>query len=74
MQMAKELDVILDKTEAVPAASCMGENGSVSYLQKVICPIYETVAAVSGSFTLLLYWWLTFKEFSRLLIALGGVC
>lgn len=57
MQMANELDLILDKTEAVPAASCRDENGSVSYLQRVICPIYETIVAVSGFFTLLLYCW-----------------
>lgn len=44
-EMAKELDAILDKPEAVPAASCMCESGSVSYLQAVIHPIYETMAA-----------------------------
>eukprot|EP00268_Persea_americana_P030985 TRINITY_DN3005_c1_g1_i2.p1 TRINITY_DN3005_c1_g1~~TRINITY_DN3005_c1_g1_i2.p1 ORF type:complete len:1912 (+),score=293.34 TRINITY_DN3005_c1_g1_i2:360-6095(+) len=41
--MAMELDLILDKTEAVPAPSCRDENGSVSYLQQVICPIYQTI-------------------------------
>lgn len=44
--MAKELDFILDHQEANPAASCIGENGSVSFLDQIICPIYETMAAV----------------------------
>ncbi|GAV80876.1 Glucan_synthase domain-containing protein/FKS1_dom1 domain-containing protein [Cephalotus follicularis] len=43
--MAKELDAILDHGEANPAASCITENGSVSFLDRVICPIYETIAA-----------------------------
>lgn len=47
MQMARELDAILDHGEAHPAPSCQGENGSVSYLEQVIFPIYETMAAVS---------------------------
>ncbi|KAK9278786.1 hypothetical protein L1049_028364 [Liquidambar formosana] len=42
--MAKELDAILDHGEAYHAASCMS-NGSVSYLEKIIHPIYETMAA-----------------------------
>ncbi|XP_043723776.1 callose synthase 10 isoform X2 [Telopea speciosissima] len=43
--MAKELDAILDHGEAKPAASCMSENGSVSFLVEVITPIYQTMAA-----------------------------
>ncbi|OVA17595.1 Glycosyl transferase [Macleaya cordata] len=43
--MAKELDAILDHGEAKPAVSCTRDNGSVSYLDQVICPIYETMAA-----------------------------
>ncbi|KAL8123352.1 hypothetical protein AgCh_011353 [Apium graveolens] len=43
-QMAKELDAILDHGEANPAASCIGENNSVSYLQHVISPIYNTIS------------------------------
>ncbi|KAK1286687.1 Callose synthase 10 [Acorus calamus] len=43
--MAKELDVILDHSEARPAASCTGGGGEVSYLQEIIRPIYETMAA-----------------------------
>ncbi|KAF8390568.1 hypothetical protein HHK36_025095 [Tetracentron sinense] len=43
--MAKELDAILDHGEAKPAASCMSENGSVSFLDQIVCPIYETMAA-----------------------------
>lgn len=73
MQMAMELDLILDKTEAVPAPSCRDENGSVSYLQQVICPIYQTIVEVSGSFTLLLYCWFSFKEFPCHRIALDHI-
>jgi len=45
--MAKELDAILDRGEAEAAASCLTENGSAKFLEKVICPIYETLADVS---------------------------
>lgn len=48
--MAKELDAILDRGEATHAVSCIGENGSVSFLKEIISPIYETLEAVSGSF------------------------
>lgn len=47
--MAKELDAILDHGEASPAASCITENGPVSFLEQIVCRIYETLAAVSGS-------------------------
>ncbi|PHT53750.1 hypothetical protein CQW23_08212 [Capsicum baccatum] len=43
--MARELDAILDHGEASPAPSCIGENQSVSFLEQIICPIYETIAA-----------------------------
>lgn len=46
--MAKELDAILDHGEANPAPSCITEDGSVSFLDKIICPIYETMAAEAG--------------------------
>ncbi|KAK4568877.1 hypothetical protein RGQ29_004339 [Quercus rubra] len=42
--MAKELDAILDHGEAIRAASCITESGSVSFLEKIIFPIYETLA------------------------------
>ncbi|KAK4436910.1 Callose synthase 10 [Sesamum alatum] len=42
--MARELDAILDHGEATHAASCISENGSVSFLEQIICPIYETLA------------------------------
>ncbi|XP_068634434.1 callose synthase 10 [Aristolochia californica] len=42
--MAKELDAILDHSEAKSAASCTSDNGSVSFLQEIIFPIYETMA------------------------------
>ncbi|KAL7099190.1 hypothetical protein ACP275_09G067200 [Erythranthe tilingii] len=44
-QMARELDAILDHGEATQAASCTGENGSVSFLEQIICPIYGALAA-----------------------------
>ncbi|KAL7099191.1 hypothetical protein ACP275_09G067200 [Erythranthe tilingii] len=43
--MARELDAILDHGEATQAASCTGENGSVSFLEQIICPIYGALAA-----------------------------
>ncbi|WCJ36196.1 glucan synthase-like 8 [Euphorbia peplus] len=42
--MAKELDAILDHGEANPATSCITEGGLVSFLEQVICPIYEIMA------------------------------
>lgn len=47
--MARELDAILDHGEANRAASCITESGSVSFLENIICPIYESMAMVSGS-------------------------
>lgn len=47
--MAKELDAVLDHGEAYRAASCKTETGSVSYLEKVIKPIYATLEAVNIS-------------------------
>ncbi|KAI3874126.1 hypothetical protein MKX03_029802 [Papaver bracteatum] len=41
--MAKELNVILDQGEAQPAVSCIGDSGSVPYLEQVVSPIYETM-------------------------------
>lgn len=48
--MAKELDANLDHGEAVRSNNCKLEDGSVSFLQRIICPIYETLVAVSVSF------------------------
>ena len=48
-QMAKELDGILDSSEAEPAKSCITGDGSTSFLEKIITPIYETMAAVGLS-------------------------
>ncbi|KAK7281994.1 hypothetical protein RIF29_10435 [Crotalaria pallida] len=42
--MAKELDAILDHGEAIPAPSCITSDGSVKFLEQIICPIYETLA------------------------------
>lgn len=54
IQMAKELDAILDHVEASPAASCINSSGSVSFLEQIIWPIYETLSAVSCFFPFLL--------------------
>jgi callose synthase len=45
--MAKELDAKLDHGEAVRADSCLTgtDTGSVSFLERIICPIYETISA-----------------------------
>ncbi|CAN8316738.1 unnamed protein product [Cochlearia groenlandica] len=43
--MAKELDAKLDHGEAVRADSCLTETGSVSYLERVISPIYLAMSA-----------------------------
>ncbi|XP_072977021.1 callose synthase 10 isoform X1 [Typha angustifolia] len=47
--MAKELDAILDSSEATVAKSCTSSDGSVSYLREIISPIYETMAAEAAS-------------------------
>ncbi|KAE9608552.1 hypothetical protein Lal_00020821 [Lupinus albus] len=41
--MANELDAILDHGEAYPAPSCITNDGSVKFLEQIICPIYETL-------------------------------
>ncbi|XP_062169425.1 callose synthase 10 [Alnus glutinosa] len=47
--MAKELDAILDHGEANHAASCKTESGSVSFLEKIICPIYEAMKSEAAT-------------------------
>ncbi|XP_039828027.1 callose synthase 10-like isoform X2 [Panicum virgatum] len=47
--MAKELDGILDSSEAEPAKSCITGDGSTSFLEKIITPIYETMAAEANN-------------------------
>ncbi|XVF54616.1 hypothetical protein PTKIN_Ptkin05aG0196000 [Pterospermum kingtungense] len=42
--MAKELDATVDHGEANPAPSCKTESGSVSFLEQIICPIYDIMA------------------------------
>jgi callose synthase len=49
IQLAKELDGILDSSEAEPAKSCITSDGSTSYLEKIITPIYQTMSAVGSS-------------------------
>ncbi|KAK4395651.1 Callose synthase 10 [Sesamum angolense] len=47
ISMARELDAILDHGEATHATSCISENGSVSFLEQIICPIYKILAETS---------------------------
>lgn len=47
--MVREMDEILRQQIAQPANSCNSENG-VSFLDKVITPLYEVIAAVSVIF------------------------
>ncbi|KAG5031954.1 hypothetical protein JHK85_015936 [Glycine max] len=42
-KMAKELDAILDHGEAAPAVSCVTDDGSAKFLEKIIYPIYQTL-------------------------------
>lgn len=44
--MGRELEDILRQQVAQPAKSCVSESG-VSFLDQVIRPLYEVVAAVS---------------------------
>ncbi|KAH9740864.1 callose synthase 9 [Citrus sinensis] len=46
--MAREMDVILGQQTAQPANSCTSENG-VSFLDQVITPLYEVVAAEAAN-------------------------
>lgn len=46
LQMARELEEILREHSAQPANSCVSQNG-VSFLDQVISPLYEVMAAVS---------------------------
>ncbi|GAB4860529.1 Callose synthase 10 [Ancistrocladus abbreviatus] len=41
--MAKELDEVLDHGEAIHAESCKKEDGSISFLDQIIYPIYYTM-------------------------------
>ena len=45
MQMAREMDEILRQQIAQPANSCNSADG-VSFLDQVISPLYEVMAAV----------------------------
>ncbi|GMP91998.1 hypothetical protein CsSME_00042420 [Camellia sinensis var. sinensis] len=47
-QMVRELDEILRQQIAQPANSCKTENG-VSFLDQIICPLYEVVAAEAAN-------------------------
>ncbi|KAF5822901.1 putative 1,3-beta-glucan synthase [Helianthus annuus] len=47
-RMGEELDEILHQQLAKPAASCVTENG-VSFLEQVICPLYNVIAAEANN-------------------------
>lgn len=47
LQLARELEEIIRRQTAEPAESCIS-NGGVSFLDQVISPMYEIIAAVSG--------------------------
>lgn len=61
MQMARELDAILDHGEASPANSCVGENKSVSFLEQIIRPIYDTIASVSPFYHIISHYSINFN-------------
>ncbi|KAL2236351.1 UNVERIFIED_CONTAM: Callose synthase 9, partial [Sesamum indicum] len=43
-QMGRELEEILRQQVAQPASSCVSESG-VSFIDQVICPLYDVIAA-----------------------------
>ncbi|KVH96178.1 1,3-beta-glucan synthase subunit FKS1-like, domain-1 [Cynara cardunculus var. scolymus] len=47
-QMGEELDELLRQQLAKPADSCVTENG-VSFLEQVICPLYDVIAAEAAN-------------------------
>ncbi|XP_055818991.1 callose synthase 9 [Solanum dulcamara] len=46
--MGRELEELLRQQVAQPAKSCMSDNG-VSFLDQVICPVYNAIAAEAGN-------------------------
>ncbi|KAH0732817.1 hypothetical protein KY289_004005 [Solanum tuberosum] len=46
--MGRELEELLRQQVAQPAKSCMSDNG-VSFLDQVICPVYDAIAAEAGN-------------------------
>lgn len=48
LQLSKELEEIMQKQTAEPAKSCISNDG-VSFLDQVVSPLYEIIAAVSGA-------------------------
>lgn len=64
LQMAKELDVVLNRGVADFADSCkIIEKGSVSFLEKVISPIYDTMTAVSSFLPLMNFYRDSYSSF-----------
>ena len=49
MQMGMELNEILRQQVAQPAKSCASEAG-ISFLDQVICPLYDVIAAVCSTY------------------------
>jgi callose synthase len=48
LQLARELEEILRNQTAERAKSCISDDGSVSFLGKVISPLYDVIAAVKS--------------------------
>lgn len=60
--MGMELNEILRQQVAQPAKSCASEAG-VSFLDQVICPLYDVVAAVcSPTIALSFFLWITYED------------
>ena len=49
--MGEEMEDMLKEQLAKPSVSCVTENG-VSFLEQVICPLYDVIAAVCRVFYL----------------------
>ncbi|KAF9605021.1 hypothetical protein IFM89_013187 [Coptis chinensis] len=63
--MAKELDAILDHGEAKLAASCIKEDGTVSYLDQIISPIYKTMAVEANNGKVAHSGWRNYDDFNE---------
>lgn len=86
VQMARELLEILHEQIAKPANSCMSQNeaSSVSFLDQIISPIYEALAAVSLNITLphgdflslleMIYYWSDHISIVSMFVALLLYC
>ncbi|XP_078444435.1 glucan synthase-like 8 [Wolffia australiana] len=63
--MAKELDTILNQSEAQHAKSCLKNDDDVSFLDQIICPIYETLKAEAHSGKIAHSDWRNYDDFNE---------